>query len=182
MKEEMRREMLDMRLGLSGTRVQQDSEAIVQNLLSLRCIQDAQRVMTYYSVKNEPDIWTLTQRLLDMGKRVALPGVTSHRIIAAEDTRDTKLVRGPYGIPQPEAQEESEPFEPDLVIVPGVVFDLQRCRIGFGAGYYDRFLSVNAAVKVGVCFESQLVDSIEAESHDVRMDCVVTERRVLEGI
>ncbi len=179
MKEEMRREMLDMRQSLSEQSVVRGSEAITKQLLSLPCVQNAQRVMTYCAVKNEPDMWALTQALLDMGKSMALPCVTAEGLLAANFCSNTKMQRGAYGIPQPVITSDSDKVEPDVVIVPGVVFDLQRYRIGFGAGYYDRFLQYRGVVKIGVCYESQLVDNIEAEPHDVRMDYVVTERRIL---
>jgi len=181
MKEAMRREMLDMRQALSRQSVQRDSEAITQRLLSLSCVQSAQVIMTYSAIKNEPDMWSLTYTLLDMGKHVALPRVTADGLIAAEYRRDTKLDKGAYGIPQPVMRPDDTSVQPDLVIVPGVVFDLQGCRVGFGAGYYDRFLYHSEAVKVGVCYERQLVDRIDADPHDVCMDYIVTERRVLGG-
>ena len=181
MKDEMRREMLDMRQSMSSQSVQRGSEAIIERLLSLACIQDAQHIMTYCAIKNEPDMWNLTYALLNMGKQVALPCVTAGGIAAADFCRNTDLQKGPYGIPQPVLGKDAAPVQPDLVIVPGVVFDLQRYRIGFGAGYYDRFLQNSEAVKIGVCYETQLVDNIEAEPHDVRMDFVVTERRALGG-
>ena len=179
MKDEMRRKMLDMRQALSSQSVQYGSEAITERLLSLSCVQDAQIIMTYSAIKNEPDMWLLTYTLLDMGKQVALPCVTTGGLVAAAYCRDMKLDKGAYGIPQPAMGPNDPPIKPDLVIVPGVVFDLQGCRIGFGAGYYDRFLQHSEAIKVGVCYESQLVDRIEADPHDVCMDYIVTERRVL---
>jgi len=181
MKDEIRREMLNKRQSMSSQSVRNGSDAIIQRLLSLPCIQDAQRIMTYCSVKNEPDLWSFTNALLDMGKQVALPCVTASGLVAADYCRNTNLLKGPYGILEPELKTEDVPVQPDLVVVPGVVFDLQRYRIGFGAGYYDRFLQHSTAVKVGICYETQLVDNIEAEPHDVRMDFVVTERRVIGG-
>ena len=179
MKEEMRREMLDMRQAMSEQSVRRGGEAIIQHLLSLSCVQQAQSVMAYCAIKNEPDMWALIYALLDMGKHVALPCVAPEGIIAADFGRDTKMQRGAYGIPQPVLTPNYSRIEPDVVIVPGVVYDMQLFRIGFGAGYYDRFLANSSAVKIGVCFESQLVDNIDAEPHDVHMDFVVTERRVL---
>lgn len=182
MKQEMRREMLDMRQALSEQKVQRGSEMITQHLLSLACVQKAQHVMTYSAIKNEPDMLAFAHTLLDMGKRVALPCVAPEGLIAADFCRDTKMQRGAYGILQPVLTPDCDRIEPDVVIVPGVVFDLQLYRIGFGAGYYDRFLQYSGAVKIGVCYESQLVDNIEAEPHDVRMDFVVTERRILGAV
>ena len=135
--------------------------------------------MAYSAVKNEPDMWEFIYAMLDAGKHIALPCVTSQGIVANEFRRDVRMKPGAYGIMQPVAQRGCDSLESDVVIVPGVVFDLQLCRIGFGAGYYDRFLKDNRAVKIGICYENQLVDRIEADPHDVRMDFVVTERRVL---
>ncbi len=179
MKDEMRREKLDIRQSMSEASVKEGSEAITQNLLSLACVQRARRVMAYYAVRNEPGMGELIDALLDMGKRVALPHVGTEGIVVAEYTRETGMERGAYGIPQPVLAKGCEVFEPEVVIVPGVVFDLKLCRIGFGMGYYDRFLQNSSTVKIGVCYESQLVDCIEAEPHDVRMDFVVTEARIL---
>jgi 5-formyltetrahydrofolate cyclo-ligase len=182
MKDELRREMLDMRQTMSEHSVQRGSEGITEKLLSLPCVRHALRLMAYCAVKNEPDMWAFIYALLDMGKRVALPCITGDDIVAAEYRRGALLQCGAYGIPQPAVSSGCESFEPEIVIVPGVVFDLQCCRIGFGAGYYDRFLRQSRAVKIGVCYESQLVDNIEAEPHDVCMDYVVTEKRVLGAV
>ena len=70
----------------------------------------------------------------------------------------------------------------DLVIVPGIVFDKNVHRIGYGYGYYDRFLVRlrKGTIKVGLCYDFQLVDKIQDEKHDVAMDILITERRVLK--
>ena len=67
----------------------------------------------------------------------------------------------------------------DLIIVPGLGFDSECRRLGRGAGYYDRLLSESRAYKVGFCFDEQLLDEVCTEEHDVRMDCVVTERQAI---
>ena len=77
---------------------------------------------------------------------------------------------------------EFNPDKLDLVIVPGIVFDKKGHRIGYGYGYYDRFLKLlgKNVKKIGFAFEFQLVDKIPEEQHDVPMDVVITEKRVLE--
>ena len=179
MKNEIRREMMDRRETMSEKSVQRGSAAITQRLLSLACVQNAQLLMAYCAIKNEPEMWDFVNALFDMGKRVALPNTTSKGIVAAEFCRGMQLHHGAYGILQPAILPENPPFEPEVVIVPGVVFDLHRCRIGFGTGYYDRYLHQSHAVKVGVCYERQIVDNIDAEPHDVCMDFVVTEARTI---
>jgi 5-formyltetrahydrofolate cyclo-ligase len=75
---------------------------------------------------------------------------------------------------------ESEKVEPDVVLVPGVAFDEALNRIGYGVGYFDRFLKETDALKVGICFDMQIVPCITTQPHDVRMDMVVTEKRVIK--
>ena len=70
----------------------------------------------------------------------------------------------------------------DLIIVPGIAFD-ERCnRCGFGKGYYDRLLSESKAVKIGLCYDFQVVDELECDEYDIAMDMVITERRIINAV
>lgn len=90
-------------------------------------------------------------------------------------------MRGNFGIPEPAGPIKTTPL-PDIALVPGVAFDISGSRIGYGKGYYDRFLSAHAlrnCFRLGVCFESQIVKKISPSRGDVRMNAVITERRLL---
>jgi 5-formyltetrahydrofolate cyclo-ligase len=90
---------------------------------------------------------------------------------------------GVFGIlePRKESARIFNPEEIDLVIVPGVAFDEHRNRIGFGAGFYDRFLeSVRpSCAKIGIAFEFQIYDEVPVEEHDIPLDLVITEKRTI---
>jgi 5-formyltetrahydrofolate cyclo-ligase len=92
------------------------------------------------------------------------------------------LHRGAFSVPEPDgACSVHSPEEADLIVVPGVAFDLRGRRIGYGKGYYDRALHQleGRGRLVGFCYDFQVVDEIAAECHDVMMDLIVTERRVI---
>jgi 5-formyltetrahydrofolate cyclo-ligase len=71
---------------------------------------------------------------------------------------------------------------PDLAFVPGIAFDLNCFRIGYGGGYYDRFLGKRKCFKVGICFDFQIVERIPHEAFDIRMDIVISEKREIRRI
>ena len=96
------------------------------------------------------------------------------RVNSTED-----LSIGTFNVREPNESCLSNSSEINLIFVPGVAFDNNGNRIGHGKGYYDRYLSNTTAIKVGICFESQLVNSIPTEDHDIQMDYVITEKQIL---
>jgi 5-formyltetrahydrofolate cyclo-ligase len=179
-KAELRRDMLNKRLLIEPREACEMSGLITHTLLDLDCIQKAACVMAYCSYKNEPDLMGFVHALLDMGKNVALPYVTGDdSMIAVDYSYESVMKSNLFGIPEPVIRNESEKVEPDVVLVPGVAFGADLNRIGYGAGYFDRFLKESQAYKVGICFDMQVVPSIKAQPYDVRMDMIVTEKRVI---
>ena len=180
MKQDLRREMLKNRLRLDSREVQVNSSLIIQKLLELESIKRAGCVMAYSSYQNEPNLMALKHALLDMGKQVALPYVAENdNLIAVNYDCDSVMKSNVFGIGEPVISSESELAEPDLVLVPGIAFDEAGNRIGYGLGYFDRFLKESDAYKIGICFDMQIVPHIDAKPHDVRMDMIVTQSRVI---
>ena len=119
------------------------------------------------------------------------PGI-AHGLVSRQDRQVDKpgrfplfggtedLVPGFMDIPEPTAScEPVDPQEVDLVLVPGVAFDRQGNRLGYGGGYYDRFLQQCAAPRVALAFATQLVDHVPTEPHDLRVHAVVTDEEVI---
>lgn len=159
------------------------SEAIKTKLLSLESVRNADCIMAFYSHKNEPLMMEFIRECIDMGKSIALPCVTGEgEMIAAKYCRDSEMKNNVYGIPEPAFAGEISCERPDVIIVPGIAFDINLNRIGFGGGYYDRYLAATDAYKIGVCFDFQIVGKIDTDSHDVPMDIIVTEKRVIGEI
>jgi 5-formyltetrahydrofolate cyclo-ligase len=136
-------------------------------------------VSGYWPIKNEIDPMPLMRHLAAQGGRLALPVVTGRDqpLVFRAFAADSQLLRGQLGIMEPSPQ--SKVVEPDIVLVPLAAFDRAGHRIGYGAGHYDRTLTLLRASKpivaIGLAFAVQEIETIPAQPHDVRLDYVLTE-------
>ena len=125
------------------------------------------------------------QDVVRLGKRLALPAVDpAHKELKIFEVRDiSELVSGYMGIPEPEitGNREISLRDIDIVIIPGAGFDIKGNRLGYGAGCYDRLLSASGKhlTTIALAFEEQIVERIPAESHDIKVDMIVTDKRVI---
>ncbi len=179
---------MDVRARMPEAEISARSGSIWNKLTGHEKFISAGFVMCYMDFRNEVRTREYIGKCLAGGKRVALPVVKKDgglRDILAYEVRDleTDLCKGAYGIMEPVhgRAREVEAEELDLVIVPGVAFDLKRHRLGYGAGYYDRFLrrTKPSCAKIGIAFDCQIEDKIPAEAHDIAMDAVITESRII---
>ena len=131
----------------------------------------AHNVMAFVGCMGEPDTDPLFARLAVDGKRLLLPRVEPSGIVVADG--DSPLLASKFGVQEPTGP-AIDVGEIDLVIVPGLAFTAAGDRLGYGQGYYDRFLPTVSAPTVAVCFEDQLVDEMPLTSHDVRIGIVVS--------
>lgn len=146
----------------------------------------ARCVALYCAMRTELDTRLLMARALAQGKRLFLPrvvaGVKGAMEFVPVDSVD-RLVRSSMGILEPPKELPGfsgfATFAPQLVVVPGVAFDIRGGRLGFGGGYYDRFLQDATCPRVGLCFAFQVVRSLPAESWDVPMTHLCTEERLV---
>lgn len=187
-KNETRKKILEVRGKLSEGELTEKSDAIFEKVLESSCFQSASLIMCYVDFRNEVKTGSFISECLRNGRRLALPVIESYNgrkeLIPYEIKDPSKdLSKGTYGIMEPiaGAAKRIEPGSIDLVIVPGVAFDIKKHRMGYGAGYYDRFLGSlkPACVKVGVAFDIQVLDEIPVEAHDFAMDLIITERRII---
>ncbi|MGI6468160.1 MAG: 5-formyltetrahydrofolate cyclo-ligase [Syntrophomonadaceae bacterium] len=176
----IRKHMLHKRAQLSPAEVESLSRAIGRKLMELKPLYDAQIVMGYMSIRNEVDLKPVFAELRKKGKTLALPRVEGGEIhpIPCSDPGAMKLSR--FGILEP-AGPPVEPEKIDAVLVPGLAFDYQGYRIGYGRGYYDRFLPRlrKDAFTCGVCYEFQVVVSVFPHEQDCPVKWIVTERSEL---
>ena len=136
-------------------------------------------VLAYRAIGTELDLDGLTTELADAG-RLALPRVVGDRLEVVPWRPGDELVRTRFGVEEPTA-EAIDIRSIDVVLVPGLAFDLRCFRLGYGGGFYDRLLAAPgcAALAVGVGFDEQLVDRLPVEPHDRAVDVVVTDRRTV---
>lgn len=168
--------------------VENKSVEIAQKLFKLNQFKASQAVMCYMDFNNEVMTKHIIDYCFDLGKRVILPLVDTvngiRRIVPYEVFNlQQDVMPGAFGIlePRKESARIFKPEEIDLVIVPGVAFDLHRNRIGYGAGFYDRFFEYVSpkCTKIGVAFEFQIYDEVAVEEHDIPLDLIITEKRII---
>lgn len=169
----------EMRLALKKDEVKERSEACVSKVLQFPELIEAKTVCVYMPAGNEIDTTEIIRYCKENGKRLAAPRVNGDTMEFYYFTDETDMEQGAYDIWEPTGTEAVEDEE-SLVIMPGVAFDLSCNRIGYGKGYYDRYLSAHPRMKkVALAYDFQIVGRIKREVHDVRPDMVVTESRVI---
>ena len=186
-KSQLRSRALAQRDALDIDRIEIGAQAILERVLGLAEYQQAAVIHTYVSSKeNEVDTRELIHISLEQDKRVVVPVVEQgeetmrHAVLGEME----ELVNGPMGLVQPDPRmavwlDDVDAIE--LVVVPGIAFDRRGHRIGFGSGFYDRFLATVSCAKVGLCYDALVLDEIPDEAHDVAMDIVVAESAVYRG-
>jgi len=184
MKTLLRNELIQKRKNLNPDEIQEKSSQIKKRLFSLDEFQRAQTLLFYVSYDNEVYTHEMIQETLAMKKQVVVPctEIKKRQLSLSELQRWTDLTTGAYTILEPKMEcKKKVPLKSiDLVIVPGVGFDLHGNRIGHGKGYYDSLLRhARNTVKIGLAFELQIQKKIPVEDHDVCVDTIITEKRII---
>ena len=162
------------------------STAACARLIRSVAFARASRVMLYMPMRSEVDVISVALEAFRLGKSVCVPRVDGSRktMNAVETTSfdDESMDSDSLGVRAPKVGQEIPHEEIDLVIVPGVAFDMHGFRLGRGGGYYDRYLarfSRNTAT-IGVCFDIQFVEEIPTEPTDIAVHAVVSDRRAVQ--
>lgn len=173
--------MLKKRGSLSPKEVRELSRKICSKILKLPEIKASKSIGIYLSFRNEVAAEMLLARLSSMGKKVFAPVLSLNgelKFARLHRVKETRPGRG--GTREPINREFARSGKIETFIIPGLAFDHKGFRIGLGKGHYDRYLSRNKKpVKIGAAYDFQVVQKFNPEPHDVRMDLVVTEKRVL---
>ena len=181
----LRKTILARRDELSLARQSEKSEKIIAALSELPEVQKALTIFVYVNFRSEVQTVSFIRRCIRQGKRVTVPVtlVTEKKLQAVQIINpDTDLEPGYCAIPEPvpelRRKMEIDPASIDVVVVPGSVFDSRGGRLGYGGGYYDRFLSLEAtgATRVALAYDLQLVEKVELQPHDQLMDRLITEK------
>lgn len=138
-------------------------------------------LFVYYSTAEEIDTHAIIADALRCGKRVCLPKcLPGHVMQPRVITSESNLTEVSFGIPEPGAQCAAVPPEEiDLCIVPALACDSLGMRLGYGGGFYDRFLPQTSAFRMALCAHARLLDQVPAQPHDIPCNCIVTEQEVM---
>ena len=183
-KRELRSQILARLAAMVPQRQAAASAELRQRLEARPEWKEAASILFYAPIQAEPDIWPLVSTALALGKVVALPwySVAEGKYFACR-IRDagTDVVCGRFGIREPAAACASGTLNRlDLILVPGVGFDMCCRRLGRGRGFYDKILAIVEGRRCGVGFDEQVVDRIPLEPHDVALNCILTPTRWIE--
>lgn len=187
-KEKIRKQFLQRRDAMEPDKRAKAGRIIKERVLLMERLKEAEVIFLYAAYKSEVPTKELIQELLASGKRVALPKVNGKRMDFYEIAAWEELLPGYQGILEPKAHEAALvlPRESDVMLLPGAAFDNRGGRIGYGGGYYDRYLQeLEAAGRkqpylIGICYYRQLwKDGLPTEEWDRQMDCIVTEKGAL---
>ena len=185
-KTELRKAMIKRREECSVEYCERSDKAIVERLLGLEAYKKARTIFTYVSRGKETDTWQLLNHILRDQKRAAVPRCILSRqgeggIMKAYELKALEeLEPGAFGIMEPKGGcREVGPEELSLAVIPCVACSESGVRLGWGGGYYDRYLALTPALRVVLCREHMICEGIPKEAHDCSADYVVTEKRVL---
>ncbi|MGQ9709300.1 MAG: 5-formyltetrahydrofolate cyclo-ligase [Anaerolineae bacterium] len=177
-KQRLRQKFRQLREALPAGDVGAASEAVCRHLASWPVMRTARIVMAYLAFRNEPSLETLFAALPRI--QWAVPRIEG-RTLVIHPYDPNRLTRHPFGMLEPAADlPVIDPALLEIVLVPGVAFDRRGGRLGFGGGFYDRFLPTTPAPRVGVTYDFCLLDELPWTEADQRMDWVVTPTGLLK--
>jgi 5-formyltetrahydrofolate cyclo-ligase len=185
-KASLRKELLEKRDAIPPEVRGVKNRLIRERLLSLDEIKNALVVFIFASFRSEVDTSRIINHLLAEGKKVVLPVVDRehHSLLLYEIRGLDELMPGFMEIPEPSVRTEERLtafYDVDAVVIPGAGFDPEGSRIGYGGGYYDILLSVmeRRIPIIAPAFEEQIAESLPSERHDIKVDTIVTDRRII---
>lgn len=179
-KKELRKEIRDLRKAHTDEEIHQMSMGVLEQIQTLPEYQEAKVLYAYMDCKHEVETRDLIRLAWKQGKRVAVPRVCGQEMRFYYITSfERDLEDGSFGIREP--KEHAPACEEEaLLLMPGVAFDVNRHRVGYGGGFYDRFLEEHSRlVTVALAFEFQVREEVPFEEFDIRPGKVITEQRII---
>lgn len=183
MKEKLRKEIKEKRKNISKEEQRKKSKEIKEKLFSLKEYKDSEIVLFYVSYNGEVFTHDIIRDALK--EKVVVVPISNKEDCSVSLSKLGKwydLETSSYGILEPRKEcIKDVPIDVvDLIIIPGVAFDCKGNRLGHGKGYYDRLLrNAKEITKIGLAFEFQIVENITIEKHDISIDKIITEKRII---
>lgn len=177
-KEEIRQRMKALRAAVPEEERAAAEARALDRLRKSGLLSGVREVNLYLSFGDEFPTRRIKEWLLRHDYLVSVPVTEGGEMSAARVEPGTAYARGDFGIEVPAKADSVDKHALDLVLLPGLAFDAQGYRVGYGKGYYDRFLAGARAVRIGICYGFQLLSEVPREPHDLAADWVLTE----EGI
>ncbi len=154
------------------------SNIIIQNLFSLQEFKNAKNIFTYISFSDE----IITNRILELkNKNILVPKIIKGDIIMTHYTPDN-LTKNKFGIYEPIEYKIILPQKDDVIIIPALAADKNFNRLGYGAGFYDRYLRKNEGIKIILIPDELLVDQVPCNKNDIQCDIIITQKTIIKAL
>lgn len=178
-KQDIRKKIFAARKACTDQQVEAWSREITQRVIALPAFKRAERMMAYADYNHEVVTRYLIEEAWKAGKEVAVPKVHGKDMIFYRLLDFNQLKPGYYGIPEPECGEAVD-WEDALMIMPGVAFDRENHRVGYGGGFYDRFLEKHPDIqRIAIAFSFQMMREVPVEPTDIFPQIIVTENDII---
>jgi 5-formyltetrahydrofolate cyclo-ligase len=181
----VRTSILEKRNSLSPKEINEAEKQIINNLMKLDQFNQSQNVFCYLSFRSEVPTQNIIHYCQQFDKNVYIPicvKETKEMIISQYDS-EVKLITSNYGVQEPskETIRIADRNILDLAIMPGAVFDSKGYRVGYGAGYYDKFFShtPKQIYKIALAYSFQIIEEVPKDDYDIPVDCIVTEQGII---
>ena len=175
-KAEIRKEMLGKRNAISKGESTEKSSVIRQKLFALQEVKQAKVIAFYLTKGSEVETGSMVDQAKKEGKKVLVP-VAKEDIELVEFLSWEELALGKFDILEPTRKIRHD--KADVVVTPGIAFDKQCHRIGYGKGYYDKLFKKINTIRIGIAFDFQVIESVPANENDEKLDMVITEKRTI---
>lgn len=173
-KKALRQYIQQQKRAMTLEQIQLASYRLGRLLVQSPLYQDARTIYGYLPYNQEVRTVPMLQRALEEGKRVAVPKVYGDKMKFIYLTDLTQVVAGYAGIPEPVADGPVADDSTALVLMPGLAFDAQGHRIGYGGGFYDKFLAAEPNhPTIALCYDFQMLSQVKTEEYDMPVDCVL---------
>ena len=180
-----KKHMINRRFMTKKEKLNNDSN-IFKKIISLECFTKSKFILTYVSTELEVDTRKIIEYSIDSGKQVAVPATDAENLALNFYFIDSidKLQVGKFSILEPNAKKsrfcDVSQLQEFICLVPGMVFDVNGYRIGYGKGYYDRFLKKFSCKTIGLCYDFDLLESVPTDRNDVPVDLILTEKQIVK--
>lgn len=180
MKKEIRKIIKEKKKQLLESNQQMYSDIIIKKCIDLDVYKNSNTLFSYIHFNQEVKTDKLIKRAWQDSKKVAVPKVLDDNIEFYYINTFKELKKGYYNILEPLVDRMAIPNDNAIIIMPGLAFDKHKNRIGYGGGFYDRYLSINKnIIKIALAYDFQIFDSLPVEPNDVKVDIVITEKRII---
>lgn len=176
-KKYIRDEIRKLKSALSDFEKNKASESVFSRLIKMNEWDKAKNILLYYSLPDELQTNIFFEKITD--KKFFLPKIEGNDLIVLPYKKN-KLTKGTFSILEPEGDTGINIDILDIIVVPGVAYDKELNRLGRGKGYYDKLLSFCKALKIGICYDLQLIDKVPTETHDIKMDIIITPTKIIQ--